>query len=101
MTFCSTSVLYKYETIIKLCYFQVFSKLRKYSKHPDFTPEKVGAVSVACKSMCQWVLALEHYHEVYKMAKPKQKRVEEAKEALVLAQKNLAQKQASLAKVIK
>ena len=33
------------------------------------------------------------------MAKPKQKRVEEARGALELAQQNLAQKQASLAKV--
>ena len=78
---------------------QVYHKLKKYSKHPDFTPEKVNLVSEACQSMCQWVLALEHYHEVYKMAKPKQRRVEEAKEALDLAQKNLAQKQASLQKV--
>ena len=36
----------------------------------------------------------EHYHEVYKMAKPKQKRVEEAREALRLANENLAKKQA-------
>ena len=35
----------------------------------------------------------------FQMAKPKQKRVEEAKEALQMAQNNLAQKQASLAKV--
>ena len=46
---------------------KVFQKLRKYSKHPDFKPEVVGKVSHACKSMCEWVLALEHYHEVYKV----------------------------------
>lgn len=34
------------------------------------------------------------------MVKPKQKRVEEAKEALQLAQQSLAQKQASLKKVL-
>ncbi|ELU16870.1 hypothetical protein CAPTEDRAFT_116653 [Capitella teleta] len=80
---------------------KVFSRLKKYSRHQDFTPEKIGSVSLACKSMCKWVLALEHYHEVYKMAKPKQKRVEEAKEALLMAQNNLAQKQSSLAKIQK
>lgn len=46
---------------------KVFSRLKKYSRHQDFTPEKIGCVSLACKSMCKWVLALEHYHEVYKV----------------------------------
>ncbi|XP_023930267.1 dynein heavy chain 6, axonemal [Lingula anatina] len=78
---------------------KVYNKLKKYTKHADFTPDKVGTVSVACKSMCEWVLALERYNEVYKMVKPKQRRVEEAKEALHLAQKNLAQKQSSLSKI--
>ncbi|KAK3576323.1 hypothetical protein CHS0354_039732 [Potamilus streckersoni] len=75
---------------------KVFHKLKKYSRIPDFNPEAVGKVSLACRSMCEWVLALEHYNEVYKMVKPKQKRVEEAREALELARKSLAQKQASL-----
>ena len=78
---------------------KVFVKLRKYTKHPDFTPEMVGAVSMACKSMCQWVLAMEHYHEVIKMAKPKQRKVDEAKEALGIARSNLAKKQESLRKI--
>ncbi|XP_071080158.1 dynein axonemal heavy chain 6-like [Haliotis cracherodii] len=78
---------------------KVFTKLRKYSKKPDFNADTIGKVSKACRSICEWVLALEHYNEVYKMVKPKQKRVEEAKEALKLAQDGLAQKQASLKKI--
>ncbi|WAR20146.1 DYH6-like protein, partial [Mya arenaria] len=78
---------------------KAFHKLRKYTKNPDFNPEAVGRVSVACKSICEWVLALENYNDVHKMVKPKQRRVEEAKEALKLAQNSLAQKQASLGKI--
>ncbi|XP_077989551.1 dynein axonemal heavy chain 6-like [Glandiceps talaboti] len=78
---------------------KVFVKLKKLTRMPDFVPEKVGQVSVACKSLCLWVLALEHYHDVYKMVKPKQKTVDEAKEALKMAQENLQEKQASLAKI--
>jgi hypothetical protein len=48
--------------------FQVFHKLKKYTKHPDFNPEAVGKVSLACMSICQWVLALEHYNEVHKVS---------------------------------
>ncbi|XP_071789676.1 dynein axonemal heavy chain 6-like isoform X2 [Asterias amurensis] len=78
---------------------KVFSRLKKYTSMPDFVPETVGQVSSACKSICQWVLALQHYGEVCKMVKPKQKRVEEAKEALKLAQESLQEKQASLSKI--
>ncbi|GCC42743.1 hypothetical protein chiPu_0026839, partial [Chiloscyllium punctatum] len=45
---------------------KVFSRLKSYSKHPDFNPERVGTVSTACRSLCQWVLAIEHYHDVRK-----------------------------------
>lgn len=75
---------------------KTFAKLKKYTTHKDFNPEAIGAVSSACQSMCKWVLALEHYHEVYKMAKPKQKKVEDAQEALRMARDSLAKKQASL-----
>ncbi|KAL4237693.1 Dynein heavy chain 14 [Mactra antiquata] len=78
---------------------KVFHKLKKYTKHPDFNPDSVGKVSNSCKSICEWVLALEHYNEVHKMVKPKQKRVLEAQEALKLAQNSLSQKQASLKKI--
>lgn len=79
----------------------VFTKLKKYTKVADFKAETVGKVSVACRSLCLWVLALEHYNEVYKMVKPKQARVQEAKDALQLAQDSLAKKQSSLQKIQK
>ena len=38
--------------------------LRYFIKQKDFNPESVGYVSLACKSICQWVLAVEHYYSV-------------------------------------
>uniref|UniRef100_UPI00398EE57F dynein axonemal heavy chain 6-like isoform X2 n=1 Tax=Pristiophorus japonicus TaxID=55135 RepID=UPI00398EE57F len=75
---------------------KVFLKLTTYSKHPDFNPERVGMVSTACRSLCQWVLALEHYHQVRKALIPKQKQVAEAQEALEIAKANLKEKNESL-----
>lgn len=77
----------------------MFQKLKQYTTDPDFNPELMSKVSLSCKSICQWVLALEHYHDVFKMVKPKQKRVDEAKEALDMAQSHLQKKQSSLKKV--
>ncbi|XP_068088957.1 dynein axonemal heavy chain 14 isoform X3 [Hyperolius riggenbachi] len=78
---------------------KIFHHLKKYTSIPDFNPQKVGLVSTACRSLCQWVLALEHYHEVHKTVIPKQHRVAEAQEALKLAQDRLRQKQANLSLV--
>ncbi|XP_063298016.1 dynein axonemal heavy chain 14 [Pelobates fuscus] len=78
---------------------KVFVKLRQYSQVPEFNPKVVGFVSNACRSLCQWVLALEHYHNVQKTVEPKQRRLSEAKEALRLAQERLKQKQKALSAV--
>uniref|UniRef100_A0A8C7FLK2 Uncharacterized protein n=1 Tax=Oncorhynchus kisutch TaxID=8019 RepID=A0A8C7FLK2_ONCKI len=78
---------------------KVFLKLRRYSKCPDFNPAKVGMVSIACRSMCLWVLALEHYHEVYKIIEPKRNKVNVAQAALVKSESNLMKKQKRLSKV--
>ena len=79
---------------------QVFTRLKKYTQHPEFNPDAVGKISVACKSMCQWVLALENYAEVYKVVQPKQRRCEEAQAALLIAKENLEQKQVQVKKLI-
>ncbi|XP_078503488.1 dynein axonemal heavy chain 14 [Lissotriton helveticus] len=80
---------------------KVFQQLKRFSKTPDFNPYKVGMVSTACRSLCQWVLAIEHYHEVQKTVEPKQLRVAEAQEVLKVTQERLKEKQNSLAKVEK
>ncbi|XP_067943512.1 dynein axonemal heavy chain 6-like [Watersipora subatra] len=79
---------------------KIFQRLKQFTSDPDFVPDKVKTVSMSCQSICQWVLALEHYHNVFKMVKPKQKRVDEAKEALQLAQEHLTNKQSSLQKIM-
>ena len=78
---------------------RIYDKLKKITKHPDFNPTFVGKISKACKSMCAWVLALQHYTEVYRMVLPKQKKCEEAQAALAVARENLQQKRSALARV--
>ncbi|XP_059157269.1 dynein axonemal heavy chain 6-like [Physella acuta] len=78
---------------------KVFIKLKKFTKDPNFNPEAVGKVSLACKCICRWVLAIDNYNTVYKMVKPKQRRVQDAREALKLAQESLTKKQSSLKQI--
>ncbi|XP_013921881.1 PREDICTED: dynein heavy chain 14, axonemal [Thamnophis sirtalis] len=76
---------------------KVFLQLKKYVRSPDFSPVKVGLVSVACCSICQWILALDHYHIVKRFVDPKQAKVAEAEELLNRALSKLAEKQRCLA----
>lgn len=50
---------------------QLLSKLKKYTKDPNFSADKMVHYSVACMSFCQWVLAIEKYCMVYRVVQPK------------------------------
>lgn len=60
----------------------MLKKLSKFVHDREFNPDIVGRVSVAAKSLCQWVLAIEEYARVYRVVAPKQAAVELAERAL-------------------
>ena len=79
---------------------RIYERVKKITRHPDFNPTYVGKISKACRSMCAWVLALQHFTEVNRMVLPKQRKCEEAQVALAFARENLQQKGAALRQVI-
>uniref|UniRef100_A0A670KJQ6 Dynein axonemal heavy chain 2 n=1 Tax=Podarcis muralis TaxID=64176 RepID=A0A670KJQ6_PODMU len=69
---------------------KVLKKISAYCSQPDFQPDIIGRVSVAAKSLCMWVRAMEMYGRIYRVVEPKRARMNAA-----LAQ--LAEKQAAQA----
>ena len=74
-------------------------KLRQYTRDPNFVPERVAHYSVACQSFCQWVLALERYHSVHKMVRPKRILHDQLEAQLQLLRKQLTDKEDQLTEV--
>ena len=75
-------------------------KLAKYTSNPEFTPDKVGKVSGAGKSLCMWCHAMEIYARVFKVVGPKREALEKAERELAQKQKALAEAESRLAEVM-
>jgi len=72
-------------------------KLRStYISNPEFVPEKVVNKSVAAKTICKWVLAMNNFYDVLKKAEPKKKRYEEMMANLNIVKAAFAEKMAQL-----
>ena len=75
--------------------------LKKYTEKKEYDLQAIEKVSVACKSLAIWVLALEKYAHVYREVEPKRKRLQQANEDLSQKQAALKVKQDHLAEVQK
>ncbi|XP_071050357.1 dynein axonemal heavy chain 2 isoform X2 [Onthophagus taurus] len=78
---------------------KTLKKIAVYTTNEEFVPDKIGAVSLAAKSLCLWVIAIEKYAKVYKIVAPKQAKLDEAMESLKEKQRLLAEAQAKLAEI--
>lgn len=60
----------------------VLKTLKKYTEQKNYELSAIEKVSVACKSLAIWVLAIEKYAEIYREVEPKRKRLQQANEDL-------------------
>ena len=77
----------------------ILKSLKKYTTSSDFVPEKVEKQSLAAKSLCFWVIAIEKYSYTIREVEPKRQRLEAAKADLKEKMDALAVKQAQLKEV--
>ncbi|KAM9407837.1 LOW QUALITY PROTEIN: dynein axonemal heavy chain 2 [Salvelinus alpinus] len=78
---------------------RVLKKIGQYCTQPDFHPEIIGRVSLAAKSLCMWVRAMEVYGRIFRVVEPKRARLNGAMSQLAEKQASLAEAQAKLIEV--
>ncbi|XP_051799543.1 dynein axonemal heavy chain 2 isoform X2 [Acanthochromis polyacanthus] len=77
----------------------VLRKISNYCIQPDFQPEITGKVSLAAKSLCMWVRAMEVYGRLYRLVEPKRARLNAAMAKLESKQAAQAEAQNKLQEV--
>ncbi|XP_018599950.2 dynein heavy chain 2, axonemal [Scleropages formosus] len=78
---------------------RVLKRISQYCTQPDFQPEIIGRVSLAAKSLCMWVRAMEVYGRIFRVVEPKRARLNEAMSQLAEKQASLAEAQGKLREV--
>jgi dynein heavy chain len=71
----------------------------KYVTNPEFDPEALKKVSLACVGICSWVLAMEVYERVAKVVAPKKEKLKIAEADLAVQMSKLNAKRAELKEV--
>ena len=78
---------------------RILKKIGTYCSQADFQPEIIGRVSLAAKSLCMWVRAMEVYGRIYRVVEPKKQRLAQATSQLQEKQAILAEAKAKLKEV--
>uniref|UniRef100_A0A8C6W7X2 Dynein axonemal heavy chain 2 n=1 Tax=Nannospalax galili TaxID=1026970 RepID=A0A8C6W7X2_NANGA len=78
---------------------KVLKKIGAYCAQPDFQPDIIGRVSLAAKSLCMWVRAMELFGRLYRMVEPKRIRMNATMVQLQEKQAALAEAQEKLREV--
>lgn len=79
---------------------EVIAKIRKdYLTNPDFDPDKMKKVSMACEGLCRWVIAMSEYDEIAKIVAPKKRALAEAEQTYQAAIDKLELKREQLRQV--
>ncbi|XP_069502374.1 dynein axonemal heavy chain 2 [Ambystoma mexicanum] len=78
---------------------RVLKKIGQYCAQPDFQAEIIGRVSLAAKSLCMWVRAMEMYGRIFRVVEPKRARMNAAMAQLEEKQASLREAQDKLREV--
>jgi hypothetical protein len=78
---------------------RVLKKIGQYCSQQDFQPEIIGRVSLAAKSLCMWVRAMDVYGRIYRVVEPKKQRLNAAMTQLKEKQDALSDARNKLAEV--
>lgn len=68
---------------------EVINALMPYVNDPDFIPEKIRVQSNAAAGLCEWVINIYNFYEVYLEVEPKEKALNAAEKELKDAQDTL------------
>jgi dynein heavy chain, axonemal len=79
---------------------KLLNALEKYVKRNDFTPAAASAVSKAAGGLCQWVIAIYKYGNIYKEVHPKIIKNENAQQKVRAQEEMLRQKEEKLQKIV-
>ncbi|KAK2576900.1 hypothetical protein KPH14_005525 [Odynerus spinipes] len=78
---------------------RVLRAITKFTTNPEFDPVKVGVVSIAAKSLCMWVIAMEKYGKLFRIVAPKREKLETALQSLRQKELALEESTAQLQKI--